>query len=167
MHITHSQPPKVQNPVITTHSFHMSLKKLDYMPLNTVYFLYPTLIPNNYQKLYTEGQHSPPSPNNITRLNYVPDKEKCSEIFKQSKKVPLGSDFQIMTYIWIEGWGSNSQRTPICQVSIEAEPVSLLQNYPPDLGCQPQYIQLILNHMEPHYSAEVWEEPEALQCTLP
>lgn len=57
-----------------------------------------------------------------------------------------------MTYFWIEGWGSNSHRTPICQVSIEAEPVSLLQNYPPDLGCQPQYIQLILNHMEPHYS---------------
>ncbi len=86
---------------------------------------------------------------------------------KKEKKVLLGSDVQIMTYFWIEGWGSNSPRTPICQVSIEAEPVSLLQNYPPDLGCQPQYIQLILNHMEPHYSAEVWEEPEALQCTQP
>ncbi len=134
------------------------------------YIVYPILIPNNYQKLYTEEQHSFLSPNNITRLNYAPGKEKRSEIFKQSKKekkVLLGSDVQIMTYFWIEGWGSNSPRTPICQVSIEAEPVSLLQNYPPDLGCQPQYIQLILNHMEPHYSAEVWEEPEALQCTQP
>lgn len=133
------------------------------------YILYTTLILKNDQRHILKDSARLHPKNSITRLNCVPDKEKCTEIFKQSKKekkVPLGSDVQIMTYIWIEGWGSNSQRTPICQVSIEAEPVSLLQNYPPDLGCQPQYIQLILNHMEPHYSAEVWEEPEALQCTL-
>ncbi len=72
----------------------------------TIYILYPTLIPTNYQKPYTEGQDSPPSPNNITRLNYAPPDKESSEIFKQSKKekkVLLGSDVQIMTYIWIEG----------------------------------------------------------------